>query len=55
MTLSLAFWVTFLVAILYGGWSGWQPAGRPYIGQWLVFCILVFLLGWAQFGPPIHG
>lgn len=55
MTLGLAFWTLVLVAVVFGiashfgyvsGW-GWG------VGSLLYFVLLV-LLGWQIFGPPLH-
>ncbi len=53
MSLGLAFWVIMLVAIVFTGWSAdWQPKAW---GGSLVWFVLLFILGWSEFGPPIHG
>ena len=53
MDLGTAFWVVFLVCLLVGGWSTWgNPRG---MGVGFGVGLLLFILGWAQFGPPIHG
>jgi hypothetical protein len=53
MSLAIAFWVLMLVWLvlgLFGDRFGWGPWG----GTLLLF-ILLLLLGWAQFGAPLHG
>lgn len=53
MTLGLAFWILMLLwAVLRWPWPGapW-PA---WSGDVLLF-ILFLLLGWHEFGPPLHG
>ena len=53
MDLGTAFWVVFLVCLLVGGWAFWgNPRG---MGVSFGVGLLLFILGWAQFGPPIHG
>jgi len=52
MNLALAFWIVFLVWIVFGAWqhgTNWR-AQAPNI----VLLVLLLLLGWAQFGPPLH-
>lgn len=54
MTLELAFWVLMLIWLVFGflgdriGW--WRPWGST-----ILLFILLLILGWAQFGAPIHG
>lgn len=54
MTLGLAFWILMLLWFI-GRWF-WSPPtiGLPMIPDLLLF-ILLLLLGWHDFGPPIHG
>lgn len=51
MTLGLAFWVIMLIWLIFGVWSAW-PNVHAAGGTGLLF-VLLFILGWAQFGPPI--
>lgn len=55
MTLALAFWILMLVWLVFGLWSNWPVSGnaKPAGGTLLLF-ILLALLGWAQFGAPLH-
>lgn len=57
MTLGLAFWVLMTIWFVFGlAWNyGWAPAGYAGIGNTLLLFILLGLLGWHAFGPPIHG
>lgn len=53
MSLGLCFWILMLIWLVFSGWtSGWAP--RAMGGSLLLF-VLLLLLGWAQFGAPIHG
>ena len=60
MSLGLIFWILMLIWLVFGMWSNWPASGsaseslRPMGGTVLLF-ILLLLLGWNQFGPPIHG
>lgn len=56
MSIGLAYWVLILVWAVFGLWSGWPTGGnafRPLGGTLLLFILLV-LIGWKVFGPPIH-
>lgn len=52
MPVSIAFWVLMLIWLVFGFWSAWPNlrAGGPN----LLLFILLAILGWAQFGPPIR-
>jgi hypothetical protein len=56
MTLGLAFWILMLIWAVFGAWS-WRtaPAAFPVVGGTLLLFVLLCLLGWHAFGPPIHG
>lgn len=53
MTLGLAFWIVFLIALIFSSWRNWPD--RAIIGGNLVMFVLFALLGWRVFGAPIHG
>jgi O-antigen ligase len=51
MPIGMAFWVVFLIWVIFGFWSSRQPNAPPWgLGSHLVIAVLLFLLGWAQFG-----
>lgn len=55
MSIGLLFWVLMVIWIVFWGW-GRTAGGSPYwpiYNGWLLF-ILLFLLGWHQFGFIIH-
>lgn len=58
MTLGLAFWILMLLWLVSGFFWRWGnlSAGQfgPVGGDLLLF-ILLLLLGWHAFGPPLHG
>lgn len=57
MSIGLCFWVIFIVAIVFfGALIGglFYGAGYSHIGN-VVEIVLIFLLGWQVFGPPIRG
>lgn len=52
MNIGLAFWIVMLIWVVFGAWqngTNWR-AHAPN----LVLLVLLLLLGWAQFGPPLH-
>jgi len=56
MSIALVYWILMLLWLVFGIWSGWPMTGanvRPLGGTLLLFILLV-LLGWRAFGPPIH-
>jgi hypothetical protein len=59
MQKGLLFWILMLFWLLVGVWGLWPGAGGvvPYglMGWGLVLFILVGLLGWKVFGPPLQG
>jgi hypothetical protein len=54
MPFSLLFWILMLLWLVFDVWSNW-PFSTPYrpVGSVLLF-ILIALLGWHDFGPPVH-
>ena len=59
MPLGIAFWVIFLLWVLFGFWWYWPtepgPRGFGPLGANLLLVILVFILGWATFGFILQG
>lgn len=55
MSLGLVFWILMLVAAVFGAWSNYPLPGGVRSAGWptLIFVLLV-ILGWAVFGPPIR-
>lgn len=56
MSIGIAFWVCYLVALIFGAWTNWPASGniRPFGGT-LLFFLLIGLLGYKVFGAAIHG
>lgn len=52
MTLGLAYWILMLVWLAFGIYT--NRAALPAAGGDLLLFILLVLLGWKEFGPPIH-
>jgi hypothetical protein len=57
MPISILFWVIYVVAILIGFWSSYEPAQPLWFrraGGYLALWLLVGILGWHVFGPVIR-
>lgn len=58
MTIGLLFWILMLFWLIFGVlWRHYpfsQTTFAPFGGDLLLF-ILLLLLGWHVFGPPIRG
>ena len=52
MTLGLCFWVLMIVWLAFGVYT--NRTALPAAGGSLLLFILLCLLGWKEFGPPIH-
>ena len=52
MPKAMAFWIVYLIALVFVVWAGWPWSwgGAPII----VLFILIGLLGWGIFGKPIQ-
>jgi hypothetical protein len=55
MSIGLLFWIIMIIGFILWGWTFAQPnvAFAPYHPA--IWWILIALLGWGVFGPPIHG
>lgn len=52
MSFGLIYWILMLLWLVFGLWSSW-PNYKASGGNLLLF-ILLLLLGWKVFGPPVH-
>ncbi len=56
MTLSVWFWVIYVLSLLFGLWTEYTP-GQPYPYphglRWFLFYLLIGILGIQAFGGPI--
>lgn len=50
MTFALCYWILMLIWLVWDLQASWPNLGRPS----LLLFILLILLGWRVFGPPIH-
>ena len=57
MPLGILFWTIFIIALLFGLWSGYEPAQPLWYrrtGAYLVLWLLVGILGYHAFGPVVR-
>lgn len=52
MSKGLLFWILFILAAI--AWFGGPFWGLPSWGNGVLFFVLIGLLGWHNFGPPIQ-
>ena len=57
MTIALLFWILMIVTLAFGLLLAWPraPEQRYVFGGSLLWWLLLFLLGWGVFGPPLRG
>lgn len=58
MPAGIWFWIIYVICVLFGAFCYWPRdaspgAWRPFGGSLVVF-VLLGLLGWKVFGPPIQ-
>lgn len=55
----LAFWVLMLIWLIFGMWNYWPSGMGEYryapLATPLLLFVIIGLLGWKVFGPPIQG
>ncbi len=52
MSVNIWFWLIYVLSIIFGGWINFPFERRSY--TFVILMVLIGLLGWAQFGGPIH-
>jgi hypothetical protein len=53
MSIGLVFWILMLIWLVFGLWQAW-PGWQGWAAGNLFLFILLLLLGWHAFGPPVH-
>jgi len=53
MSFALCYWILMLIWLVFGLWANGVTNVKASGGTVLLFILLV-LLGWKVFGPPIH-
>lgn len=54
MTLGLAFAILMLIWLVAGWWGRAPGSGIKAMGGDLILFLLLLLIGWQIWGPPIH-
>jgi len=54
MAAGIWFWIIFVLVILFGFGMFWVSWPYTYIGFPVILLVLIGLLGWKVFGPPIQ-
>jgi hypothetical protein len=49
------FWIVYVICVLFGAWGHYpfQTNYRPFL-SYIVLFVLIGLLGWHDFGPPLR-
>jgi hypothetical protein len=60
MQKGLLFWVLMLLWLVVGLWAYWPAGGGTAVtygpvGVNLILFVLIAILGWKAFGPPVQG
>jgi hypothetical protein len=55
MSAGIWFWLFYVLCVVFGIgiWYPWGEDTRRHLGASLIILILIGLLGWGVFGPPI--
>lgn len=58
MPAGIWFWIIYVIFAILGGFFWWPRGGGPDrfypFGGYMIIVILIGLLGWGVFGPPIR-
>ena len=55
MSKAAWFWIIYVILVLFGcGWTWKDPSRRGWAPVIVVILILIAIVAWAQFGPPIR-
>lgn len=56
MPMGLLFWILMLIWLVFGVYRDWPRGDGNYVplGNSLLLFVLIGLLGWAAFGPPLR-
>lgn len=51
MTAAVWFWIIYVVGVLFYGYLGFRNRETWYTPVFIM--VLIFILGWGQFGSPL--
>jgi ABC-type polysaccharide/polyol phosphate export permease len=56
MTISLLFWMIYIIAIVFSLWASYDggPNWPRRAGSHFILWVLIGILGWKVFGPAIR-
>lgn len=54
MTAGQWFWIIYVIIVVFCGVINWPFSDRRFAGTSLAILVLLGLLGWGIFGPPIR-
>jgi len=55
MPIGMVFWMLMILWFIFWGWTNWAPGGAAFAwGPSILLFVLLFLLGWHDFGFVIH-
>lgn len=54
MSAGIWFWLVYVICVIFGGVINYPFSDRRLAGTSLIVLILIGLLGWGVFGPPIR-
>ena len=55
MSAGIWFWIIYVISLVFGlGWAYRTPESRSYAPYGFVLWVLIGLVGWGVFGPPIR-
>ena len=54
MPAGIWFWIIYVILVVFCGVINWPFSDRRFAGTSFVVLVLIGLLGWGLFGPPIR-
>ena len=55
MSFALCYWILMLLWLVFGVWSNWPVQGNwRGAGGFLIPFLLFLIVGWSEFGAPLH-
>jgi hypothetical protein len=54
MPIGMIFWMLMILWFVFWGWTTWGPAAAYNWAPSILLFVLLFLLGWHDFGFVVH-